>query len=66
MPKMKNKKLTVEESNRLAKYCADHGGQEVCAVGWFTSSSRVSRVVRRRVAPQKMFRHVLEQIGVIK
>ena len=63
---MKNKKLSVAEAERLAKYCQDRGGQEEVAVSWFTSSSRLSRLIRRKCAPQKMFRHKLQEIGVIK
>ena len=63
---MKNKKLSVAESEKLAEYCSKHGGQETVAVAWFTSASRISRIVRRKCAPQKMFRHKLQEIGIIK
>jgi len=63
---MRNKKLSQIEAERLARYCSKNGGQESVAVSWFTSASRISRIVRRKCAPQKMFRHKLEEIGVIK
>lgn len=64
MPKLQ--KLTSAEANRLRDYCAKNGGQEVVAVKWYTSSSRISRLIAREHAPQKAFRQELIKAGIIK
>ncbi len=57
--------LTVAEAAKLKKYCHDNGGQEEVAVRWYTSSSRLSRLIRRLHAPQKALRAKLAEVGVI-
>lgn len=66
MPAPNQKLLTRDEAKRLKSYCQANGGQEVVAVGWNTSSSRISRIIHRKHGPQKDFRIKLVDAGIIK
>ncbi len=62
----KLKKLTVEEAAALKRFCQDNGGQEVVAVSWGFSSSRITRAINRDCAPQPKFRLKLIEAGIVK
>lgn len=63
-PKLKN--LAAAEGRALKAYCAKNGGQEVVAVGWGISSSRITRAINRKSAPQKKFRNILIAAKIVK
>ena len=59
------RKLTVNESKRLRKYCEENGGEALVAAQWGICIRSVERAYQFKTMPQGLFKKKLEEIGVI-